>query len=570
MAAGVSYAAATEGGRVSSPVLGARDLTGCEHRLALDFAARTDSPPAREQSAPEVTQRIRAATEHRSKVQDLLRSLHSDQPAGTFVMIDAAASRSARIDATYRAARSGARWIADAVLRTDIDAGRRGHSELLVHDGIGYVPVIVVNHRVSYPVSSEVGDSQRTGIVTSPLWGWLPTVDQTRGARNNKRDQMRLAHLCRMLQSDGIAGRAHGGVIGLDVDCIVVYDLDPLLDGYDENLVHRRRIAAQQVVTSPSRIGECRGCQWWPQCETELIARRDVSLVVNGAQAKVLADNEIRTIDRLAALSDAPEEFKGPFEEAVVFAQCWLTGTKLVRRHDDVAVQRADVEVDVDMESFGEDGAYLWGTLLTDNTIGQVQPYRPFVTWQPLPTVDEARSFAEFWQWLMTIRNTARAQGKTFAAYCYSEQAENRWLRGSADRFAGLPGIPSRAKIDAFIASDEWVDIFAAVGQNFLSPSGKGLKRVAPIAGFHWRDDDAGGAASMDWYRHAVGIDETVDISQRERLLEYNEDDVRATKILREWMDNIASSTVPTVEELRIRYLRTRGGDGIEEAAAAQ
>ncbi|NMO04390.1 TM0106 family RecB-like putative nuclease [Gordonia sp. TBRC 11910] len=539
---------------MSSPVLGARDLTGCEHRLALDFAPGRDTMPVEPVTDPDVAQRIRAATEHRGRVRDLLRSLHSDQPPGTFVIVDDAAPRRDRVEATDRACRDGARWIADAVLRTDVDAGRRGHSELLVHDGTGYVPVIVVNHRVSQPVTVDPDDRNRSGIVTSPLWGWLPATDQSRAARNNRRDQMRLLHLYRMLQAAGLAGREQGGVIGLDVDCIVVVDLEPMLPGYDDNLARRRRIAAQQIATVPSRVGECRGCPWWGQCEPELVDRRDVSLVVNGAQVKVLSDNGIHTIDQLADADQAPAEYVGSFDDAVTFAQCWITDTPLVRRHDDVAVRRADVEVDVDMESFGEDGAYLWGTLLTDNTIGQVEPYRPFVTWQPLPTVDEARSFAEFWQWLMTARNSARSQGKTFAAYCYSEQAENRWLRGSADRFAGYPGIPSRAKVDAFIASDEWVDIFAAVGRNFLSPKGKGLKRVAPIAGFRWRDDDAGGAASMDWYRHAVGIGETVDLTQRRRLLEYNEDDVRATKVLREWMDGAAASTIPTVDDVRRRY----------------
>lgn len=45
----------------------------------------------------------------------------------------------------------------------------------------------------------------------------------------------------------------------------------------------------------------------------------------------------------------------------------------------------------------------------------------------------------------------------------------------------------------------------------------------------------------MDWYRRAVGIGGVdVDLSQRDRLLEYNEDDVLATKVLREWMDGSA------------------------------
>lgn len=551
-------------------MLGSRDLTGCEHRLALDFAPGERPPSVQTTESPDVIQRIRAAGEHRVRVRDLLRSLHSDQSADTFVIVDADRSRAERVDETYRHAAAGARWIADAVLRTDVVTGRRGHSELLAHDGTGYVPVIVVNHRVSYPVTVDPEEPARTGITTSPLWGWLPSIDPSRGLRNNRRDQMRLAHLYRMLEADGLAGRPRGGVIGLDADCIAVYDLEPLLEGYDDALARRRRIAAGEVTTTPSRIGECRGCPWWSACEAQLVARRDVSLVVNGAQSTVLADVGITTIDQLAAADDAPKDFVGSFDDAVVFAQCWLTGTPLVRRHDDVVVVRADVEVDVDMESFGEDGAYLWGTLLTDNTVGEVQPYRPFVTWEPLPTVDEARSFAEFWQWLMTVRNSARAQGKSFAAYCYSEQAENRWLRGSADRFAGRPGIPARAKVDAFIASAEWVDIFAAVGRNFLSPNGKGLKRVAPVAGFRWRDDDAGGAASMDWYRHAVGLNEAVDLRQRQRLLEYNEDDVTATKVLREWMDRDAVAQVPTAAAVRAKYLRAGQGHGVEEPTAAE
>lgn len=563
---------------MNSPVLGARDLTGCEHRLALDFKT-TDftSTPTTEATveAPEVTQRKRAAVEHRVKVRNLLRGIHSDQSSASFTIVDDG-DRASRVELTEQACRSGAQWIADAVLRTDVIAGRRGHSEFLAHDGVGYVPVIVVNHRVSYPVTRSADDPQPPSTTTSPLWGWFPTLDPTRSLRSNRRDQMRLLHLYRMLQAQGLAGEPRAGVIGLDADCIVVYDLAASLESYDENLTRRLSIADGRIPTRAVRIGECRGCAWWSRCEPELIARRDVSLVVNGGQAKVLSDSGIHTVDELADHPTEPEKWSGPpFVEAVVAAQCWVTGTEIVRRHEDVVVARADVEVDVDMESYGEDGAYLWGTLLTRNYIQadsahEAPRYRPFVTWRPLPTQDEARSFAEFWEWLMGERAAAHADGRTFAAYCYSEQAENRWLRGSADRFAGLPGIPSRIDVDKFIDSAEWVDVFAAVGRNFLSPKGKGLKRVAPIAGFAWRDAEAGGAASMDWYRHAVGLDERIDESQRQRILDYNEDDVRATKVLREWMDSPAMMTLPTVEQLAQRYLRARRRDGIEEPTATE
>ena len=123
--------------------------------------------------------------------------------------------------------------------------------------------------------------------------------------------------------------------------------------------------------------------------------------MATGSRAEVLRAAGVYTIDDLAAWDGpAPEEWQGNgFEDVVVIAKAWLGQVPLVRRRPEVTVRRADVEVDVDMESYQEHGAYLWGTLLTAD--GVTQPYRPFVTWDPLPTRDEGRSFAEFWGWLM-------------------------------------------------------------------------------------------------------------------------------------------------------------------------
>src|SRR5262249_56776805 len=135
-----------------------------------------------------------------------------------------------------------------------------------------------------------------------------------------------------------------------------------------------------------------------------------------------------------------------------------------VRRNRRIVLPRADVEVDVDMESFDEAGAYLWGCLLSGAGIGLPHGYQAFVTWEPVPTPDEARSFAAFWRWLSDIRRRAARRGLSFAAYCYNEQAENRWMLSSAARFADVPGVPSAAEVREFIASDQWVDLYQVVG----------------------------------------------------------------------------------------------------------
>ena len=56
----------------------------------------------------------------------------------------------------------------------------------------------------------------------------------------------------------------------------------------------------------------------------------------------------------------------------------------------------------------------------------------------------------------------------------------------------------------------------------------------------------------MDWYAEAVGLTgRAPDQDQRTRLLEYNEDDVVATKVLREWMTGSAVTDIPYVDDLR-------------------
>ncbi len=510
------------------PTVTARALTGCRHRLALESRQPDDAAPATDVGA---VLRKAAAAEHRSRVRDRLAAL------GPLTVVEPGPGA---VERTLAAAAAGAPRIWGAVLPRS--AGRSGHSELLQWTRDGYVPVLVVNHKVTDPGA---------GATVSPIQRWEPRTDQTRKARVHRGDAMRLAHLTRMLRDAGIASTAAtGGVIGADGERILVYDVAGLLPGYDERFEDRRAILSGEVETEPMRVAECRRCPWWHQCEAQLAAVRDVGLVADPTSTRVLAAVGVRTVDDLADYAGPePEGLGASLRDLRAQARAWVAGVRLVRRRPTVRVRRADVEVDVDMESFQEGGAYLWGTWLRRD--GVDIGYRPFVTWEPVPTRDEARSFAEFWAWLMDRRAEAHAAGKTFAAYCYSQQAENRWLLASADRFAGEPGIPTRAAVSEFIASPEWVDMFIAVGDAFLSLDGRSLKKVAPAAGFAWRDPEAGGEASMAWYLVASGRepghDDDERAAQRRRILEYNEDDVRATRVLREWMCSPAVEDLPVV-----------------------
>ena len=482
-------------------------------------------------------------------------------------------SRAARAARTAELVAAGAPMIWGAVL--PLDGDRRGTAELLVRvPGGGYVPVLVVRRRITDP-----GTGARTTAVTDP-WPQRARPDPDRKVRSQPRDLLALAQLTRLLEAAGWAPPASaprpGGVIGLDADVVVWHDLHAAhwpgdrstLAEYDTRFTDRSAVAraaasGAPALAAPSRVTECRRCPWWPTCEAELERADDVSLVAHGETGRLLREAGVGTVAALAALDPAapPRHLVTPLPgppltDLVPLARARRHGLAVARRVPRVPVPRADVEVDVDMESFGESGAYLWGVLLSHpggRRDGDPEPgYRAFATWDPLPTPDEGRSFGEFWTWLTRTRAAALASGRTFAAYCYNEQAENRWMLSSAQRFGGVPGVPTEAEVRAFIEDPCWVDLYGVVSTWFLCAQGKGLKKIAPAAGFSWRDPEAGGENSMRWYRDAVALEGgEPDPRQRERLIGYNTDDVLATQALREWMSSERIlEEVPLVSEL--------------------
>lgn len=548
---------------MNNPVLlDAGVVTRCRRRVHLDndpaMAGAPKAPPD-----PAGEQRAADAAAHRRRVGDTLARLFGSD----WMEIPAEVSTGDRERGTLAAMRAGAPFVWNAQLPRDLAGGRRGRIDLLVRSGEGYVPVLVVRHKITDP-----GSGARTSPPEDPTPGGSRT-DPLRKVRPQPRDQLRLVHARQMLRACGQAadGRAVGGVIGLEADVVLWHDLEaPTWPGgrtalaeYEARFADRLAVADAarnhaEPLALPSRIVDCRSCPWWPVCERDLVAARDVSLVLRGEDAVALRHAGVRTVDDLAALPPVEEHdpplVSTPYPDAVALARAWLADLTVVRRVTEVAVPRADVEVDVDMESFGDSGAYLWGAHLSGRRADELDippGYRAFVTWQPLPTPDEGRSFGEFWQWLTEVRLRAELAGLTFHAYCYNELAENRWLLSSADRFAGTPNVPAREDVQAFIDSPAWVDLFRVVSETFLCARGKGLKTIAPVAGFHWRDPEAGGENSMRWYRDAVGIEGgPPDLRQRRRLLEYNEDDVRATRALREWMSSPEVAELPYMGDL--------------------
>ena len=209
---------------------------------------------------------------------------------------------------------------------------------------------------------------------------------------------------------------------------------------------------------------------------------------------------------------------------------------------DRVHVSRGDVEVDVDMEN--AEGCYLWGALVTDRRRSPpTSRYVPFATWDPDLDRGELVAFSGFWGWLAGERARARADGATFRAYCYSKSAEEGQMKRIADR------LERRGEVDELLSSDDWVDLHHVVRTQLVTGRSMGLKQTAPLAGFSWRSEDVGGDLALVHYGHAVDDSDPDGQEEARRwILEYNEDDVRATAALRQWLDTEANE-LPSIAD---------------------
>ena len=203
---------------------------------------------------------------------------------------------------------------------------------------------------------------------------------------------------------------------------------------------------------------------------------------------------------------------------------------------DRLDIPRADVEIDIDMENVGP-WTYLWGVLLTNRrkATDATVAYLPFVSWDPPGSGGEVDAFSRFWVWLKDQRQAAVDGGRSLRAYCYSKAAEN----GQLERLATPLGL--RAEVDAFTRSDQWVDLLEIFRNQLVTGTKMGLKTVAPLADFRWRGEEAGGGQALVRFAQAVSEhDDAVRSEARRWILEYNEDDVRATAALRDWLDGDA------------------------------
>jgi hypothetical protein len=551
---------------VSSPLRGA-EIDACVHRVAL---VRADPSLARRTPrSPEMERRRTEAENHRQATLATLRALHPGAvvASGTTHTRELIASGvelilAPRVAESHRS----------ATVQAFIRVGR-------TDQGFAYAPLVVKNHELTEPATTR-------SLLEGSLDRLLPGEAELReglGLRATttvRRDALALAGATRILQSFGVADPGARGAIVDRGSRLWWLNLDSPkqprsnLAAYDALYLERLGVlealdvwfdVGGEFPTSPYWHRECLTCEFSKHCEAQLEETDDVSLTrfTNINQQRALHRHGIDTRDQLARLdpllvqrargrdpnadgTSNPEEALSKsidkLDELIYRTRAHVRGSSLrVLEPRDMGCPRADVEVDVDMESYNA-ATYLWGASVTVNrpVTGVPAGHRVFVEWGELSLEAEAAIFADFWTWLGELRQRCHDEGRTFAAYCFWAQAED----GAMNRAVAtsIPEGPTMRDLDEFrhCSPAEWIDLHEQAQRQVQTEGPLGLKQLAGAAGFEWRDENPSGEASMQWYEVASRGESDEALASRQRILEYNEDDCRATRALRDWLNGPA------------------------------
>jgi predicted RecB family nuclease len=341
---------------------------------------------------------------------------------------------------------------------------------------------------------------------------------------------VQLALYTDILMRLGIDAGPHAFVFDID-GAEVRYDFDePLWSLY----LDARRAVGEALqrdgLTLPAAAAVCKLCVWRSACLADLEKRQDLTLLPElGRARRDVLQSKFRTLVDLANadveryITRHKTAFRGigPQMLRVFQARARLATDRSPKPYlkQPIGLPTADVELFFDIETDPmRDVCYLHGIVVRRERNAASERF--IGVFAAAADADaEKRAFSDA---LAVFREHPRA-----VIYIYSKYERTVYRKLAAK----YPDVASSAEIEALFAEDRCVDLYGDV----IRPHAEfptrdfSIKSIAKFLGFRWRDVDPSGASSIEWFQRWV---ETGDPVLKQRLLDYNEDDCVAMRVI--------------------------------------
>lgn len=384
--------------------------------------------------------------------------------------------------------------------------------------------------------------------------GYLPLdIKSGRGEEDGGEDQdgkpklhyaVQLALYVDILERIGLSAGRRGFIFDIHAN-EVEYDLESprgvrnpktLWDEYQEILQAVREIASGNHSPKGALASSCKLCHWYSSCKQSLKAANDLTLIPGlGRANRDSLEVEFPSVDALAGIN--PEAyinkgktpFKGIGEKSLVKfadrARLLSTPGATPYLKEPIALPQSGLELFFDIEVDPlRDLTYLHGIVERVDGDNASEQFIAFFTEEESEEA-EKEAFAQSFAYL------TREPDATIWYYSKYERTIYRKLQ------ARYPDVCSPQAIEELFNPEKAIDLYYDVVFKATEwpTNDQSIKTLARYLGFDWRDSDPSGAASIEWFDQWV---RTRDIAVKSRILEYNEDDCRATRVL---LDGIRS-----------------------------
>lgn len=349
-----------------------------------------------------------------------------------------------------------------------------------------------------------------------------------------------------ILERKGISAGKRGFIWDVN-DEEVIYDftrpqsesnLAPLWQVYEDCLVKARAIIEKSMDTVAAYGGVCKLCHWYHACLSRLSEADDLTLIPElGRSKRDVLSQRLPTIHTLAKSNPAtfltgkktifpgigPGTLKKFHARAKLVAEGASARPYLKMQ---LALPEAHLELYFDIEVDPmRDICYLHGFVERRGKDNSTERFVSFFAEAPTAEA-EREAFAQAW------RHMEKSQPCVIFYYSKYERTIYRKLQKK------YPDVCTEAAVEELFNPAQAVDLYFDVVLKATEWPTRdySIKTLAKYLGFSWRDTHPSGAASIEWFHRWVG---TGDPAMRQRILEYNEDDCRATRVLRDALDDL-------------------------------
>ena len=317
---------------------------------------------------------------------------------------------------------------------------------------------------------------------------------------------------------------------------------ETLWDKYQESLAEARAVLARRVTPQAAHGGVCKLCHWYSFCIDQLAGAGDLTLIP--FLGRPIRDTMQGAIPNLAAFAASdPEDFiqtkktvfagLGPDRLRTFHVRARLLAQPGAKPFLKTAVQLpvspTELFFDIEVDAM-RDVVYLHGVVERQNGDNETERVIQFFSEEVMPNA-EREAFAN------AIAYFKGQKGATIYYYSKYERTHYRRLQ------AKYPDVCTAEDIEAIFDPACAVDLYNDVVTKATEwPTyDHSIKTLAKHLGFEWRDTHPSGAVSVEWFHRWT---KERDPAVRQRILEYNEDDCRATRVLLDGIRALPASAI--------------------------